>query len=54
MIRWGFLGASRIGRRAVAPAVLDCGHRLDAVAARDAARAEDFAYAFGARRHYGD
>jgi len=52
MMRWGFLGASRVGRRALAPAVLDSNHRLDAVAARDLARARDFADAFGAPRAY--
>ena len=52
MMRWGFLGASRIGRRALAPAILDCGHRLDAVGARDLSRARDFADAFGAPRAY--
>lgn len=54
MMRWGFLGASRIGRRALAPAVLDAGHTLHAVAARDLERATDFAHAFGSRRPYGD
>jgi predicted dehydrogenase len=52
-ITWGFLGASRIGRRALAPAVLAAGHRLAAVAARDLGRARDFADAFAAPRAYG-
>ncbi|MCW3477060.1 Gfo/Idh/MocA family protein [Limobrevibacterium gyesilva] len=51
--RWGFLGASRIGHRALAPAVQAAGHRLHAVAARDPARARAFADAFGAPRAYG-
>ncbi len=53
-MRWGFLGASRIGRRALAPAVLECGHVINAVAARDEARARAFADGFGATRAYGD
>jgi xylose dehydrogenase (NAD/NADP) len=52
-LRWGFLGASRIGRSALAPAVLAAGQRLEAVAARDLVRAEAFAAAFGAGRAYG-
>jgi predicted dehydrogenase len=47
-LRWGFLGASRIGAGALKPAVHAAGHRLLAVAARDRARAE----AFGAERAY--
>jgi predicted dehydrogenase len=46
--RWGFLGASRIGRRALAPAILALpGHALHAVAARDSARAEAYAAELG-------
>jgi len=46
-LRWGFLGASSIGRRALAPAVLAApGHALDAVGARDLARAREFAAEF--------
>jgi len=53
-IRWGFLGASRIGRGALAPAVRDAqGHVLHAVAARDPRRAESFAADTGAARAYG-
>ena len=52
-MRWGFLGASRIGRRALAPAVLESGHTLHGVAARDVERARDFAQAFGGARAYG-
>lgn len=53
VLRWGFLGASRIGRSALAPAVLAAGHRLCAVGARDVGRAEAFAADFGAARAYG-
>lgn len=53
-IRWGFLGASRIGRSALGPAVASAtGHVLHAVAARDADRAREFAGAFDAPRAYG-
>ncbi len=42
--RWGFLGASRIGRTALVPAISALpGHTLAAVAARDPARAEAYA-----------
>ncbi len=51
--RWGFLGASRIGRGALAPAVLGApGNTLHAVAARDLGRAQAFARDFGAPRAY--
>ena len=53
-MRWGFMGASRIGRRSLAPAVLECGHLINAVAARDVTRARAFADAVGATRAYGD
>ncbi len=53
-MRWGFLGASRIGRRALAPAVLAAGHDLRAVAARDASRARAFADEFTAPHAHGD
>ncbi len=53
-LTWGFLGASRIGRGALAPAVLAAGHRLHAVGARDLGRAEAFAADFGMARAYGD
>jgi predicted dehydrogenase len=52
-LRWGFLGASRIGRGALAPAVHTAGHTLHAVAARDLSRAEAFAREQGANRAYG-
>ncbi len=53
-LRWGFLGASRIGRRALAPAIAAAsGHALHAVGARDAGRARAFADEFGAARSYG-
>lgn len=54
LLNWGFLGASRIGRGALAPAVLAAGHRLCAIAARDLGRAQAFASDFGADRAYGD
>jgi D-xylose 1-dehydrogenase (NADP+, D-xylono-1,5-lactone-forming) len=54
VLNWGFLGASRIGRRSLAPAVLAAeGHALRAVAARDAVRAQEFAAAFSAPLAYG-
>jgi predicted dehydrogenase len=53
-MRFGFLGASRIGRRALAPAVLAAGHEVVAVGARDLPRAEAFAAEFGIARAYGD
>ena len=52
-LRWGFLGASRIGRKALAPAMLAAGQTLVAVGARDLSRARDFADAFAAPRAYG-
>ncbi len=53
-MRWGFLGASRIGRRALAPAVLAAsGHALHAVGARDLGRAGEFAGAFDIANAYG-
>jgi D-xylose 1-dehydrogenase (NADP+, D-xylono-1,5-lactone-forming) len=48
-LRWGFLGASRIGRRALAPSIAAAeGQVLHAVAARDQARGRAFADEFGA------
>ena len=50
-VRWGFLGASRIGH-ALAPAIRAAGHTLLGVAARDPARAEAYARKHGfARSH---
>lgn len=51
--RWGFLGASRIGRTALAPAIAALpGHTLEAVGARDPARATAYAAECGfARAH---
>ncbi len=51
--RWGFLGASRIGRTALAPAIAALpGHTLEAVAARDPVRAIAYAAECGfARAH---
>jgi xylose dehydrogenase (NAD/NADP) len=51
-VRWGFLGAARIARSALAPAVQAAGHRIDAVAARDGGRARQFAADFGIPRAY--
>jgi predicted dehydrogenase len=43
-LRWGFLGASGIGRRALAPSIQSlAGHAVHAVAARDPARARAYA-----------
>ena len=53
-VRWGFLGASRIGRGALAPAVRGAGQVLQAIAARDLSRAQAFADDFGFARAYGD
>ena len=50
-LRWGFLGASRIGRKALAPAVQAAGQILHGVAARDPARAEEFAGTFKANAY---
>jgi xylose dehydrogenase (NAD/NADP) len=52
-MRWGFLGASKIGASALAPAILQAGHTLHAVGARDIARARAFADRFAAPRAYG-
>ena len=50
-LRWGFLGASRIGN-ALAPAMQAAGHTLVGVAARDPARAEAYARKHGFARTY--
>jgi len=53
-LRWGFLGASGIGGRALAPAVLAAsGHELHAIGARDLARAREFAALHGIPRACG-
>ena len=52
-LRWGFLGAARIARSALAPAVLAAGHDIDAVAARDLHRARAFAAEFDIPRAHG-
>ncbi|MDA2806874.1 Gfo/Idh/MocA family protein [Nocardiopsis suaedae] len=49
-MRIGVLGAARIAERAIADPARTCGHRLVAVAARDPARAEEFAAAHGVER----
>lgn len=47
-LRWGFLGASGIGRRALAPSIHSLeGHSVHAVAARDPARARSYAHDLG-------
>ena len=50
-LRWGFLGASRIGN-ALAPAMQAAGHTLVGVAARDPDRAEDYARKHSFARTY--
>ncbi len=45
-MRFGFLGASRIGRNALAPAIQAAGFEIVAVGARDEARAAAFAHDF--------
>jgi predicted dehydrogenase len=53
-LRWGFLGASGIGGRALAPAVLAAsGHALHTIGARDLARAREFAALHGIPRACG-
>ncbi len=53
-LRWGFLGASRIGRRALAPAIQAVpGHTLHAIAARDRQRATEYAAEFQVPAAYG-
>ncbi|MBM7804432.1 putative dehydrogenase [Geodermatophilus bullaregiensis] len=49
-LRIGVLGAARIAERAIAVPARDTGSRLVAVAARDRARAEDFARTHGVER----
>jgi xylose dehydrogenase (NAD/NADP) len=52
-LRWGFLGAARIARSALAPAIAASGQHIGAVAARDLDRARQFATEFGIPRAYG-
>jgi len=49
-LRLGVLGAARISERAIVPPAHETGTRLVAVAARDRARAEEFAAAHGVER----
>jgi predicted dehydrogenase len=49
-LRIGVLGAARIAERAIAVPARDTGSRLVAIAARDRARAEDFARTHGVER----
>jgi predicted dehydrogenase len=52
-LRWGLLGASRVARRWLMPALRDePGHVAVAVAARDGARARAYAAEFGLERAY--
>lgn len=53
-VRWGFLGAGGIAGKLAQDLAGTPGNVLAAVAARDAARAADFASEFGAARSYGD
>ena len=46
-LRWGLLGAARIARSVLVPALRAAGQEIVAVAARDPARAADFAADFG-------
>ena len=52
-LRWGFLGASRIGRMSLAPAMVAAGQTLHAIAARDLSRAQSFGAEFGFAKAYG-
>jgi predicted dehydrogenase len=55
VVRWGLVGCGDIARRRVAPALRDLGNcELVAVSRADAARAEEFAAEFGARRWHAD
>ena len=49
-LRIGVLGASRIAESAIVRPAAELGHRLVAVAARDPARAKDFADKYGVER----
>jgi predicted dehydrogenase len=53
-LRWGILGTSRIARTQVIPAFLAAGHRVVAIASREADRAADAARALGIPKPYGD
>ncbi len=55
-LRWGLVGAARITRSALLPALRAAGQQVMAVAARDPARAAAFAAEFGLDAHadYGD
>lgn len=53
-LNWGILGAARIARSQVLPALARGGkHRVVAIASRDAERAAEVAQSFGVPRHYG-
>jgi predicted dehydrogenase len=52
-VRWGIVGAGDIVRKRVAPAIVDLPEcELTAIVRPDAARAEEFAREFGAKRWY--
>jgi predicted dehydrogenase len=53
VLGWGIVGAGDIVRKRVAPAIVDLPNcELTAIVRADAARAEEFAREFGARRWY--
>ena len=53
-VRWGVLGAARIAVRHVIPAIQTCGHgRVEAIASRDLATAQQVAAQFEIGRAYG-
>jgi D-xylose 1-dehydrogenase (NADP+, D-xylono-1,5-lactone-forming) len=51
-LRWGIMGAARIARRRIVPALRETGARIVAVASKDKERAEDFAGTNGIERSY--
>ncbi len=52
MIRFGIMGSANIARTQVAPAILEAGHRIQAVASRSLGQAEKFAAEVGAPSCY--
>lgn len=50
MIRFGILGNAKIARTQVAPAILEAGHRIEAIASRSTDKAQAFADACGGAR----
>ena len=51
-LRWGIMGAARIARRRIIPALRETGARVVAVASKSRERAEDFAGTNGIERSY--